>query len=401
LKWLRYYFVVKHISRFVEVVSGMLPDEDAINSILCPYVQPWYDSIADPQKAQEAVLADLTQKYAQTEYGATRKAAEIGSIADYQAFFPIINYSELIPYLAEVRERSFKAFLSEPPQTWVMTRGSTGHSKVLPATQTHLKQIYSCGARALINYAVKNKNYEIFLGVILNLNFPSTVHTMTVEGKEVTYGYSSGTYARLNPMFDRVSLLPRQEEIDKLGSGIGRKDWMQRFDLVYNMAKDQNVTAAMGVTPVILSFARYIKRRYGKLPRDIWKTQALFCTSVPKIQFKYAPILKKYFGDVPIVEMYTATEGVFGQQLDDNPYITPNYDTYLFEAATGRGVKMLHELNRGEWGRLIISSCMLPRYDIGDMVEAAGKNYYRIFGRRNAWTLLEHRLYRAFLGWLI
>jgi hypothetical protein len=33
--------------------------------------------------------------------------------------------------------------------------------------------------------------------------------------------------------------------------------------------------------------------------------------------------LKRYFGDVPIVEMYTATEGVFGQRLDDLPYITP------------------------------------------------------------------------------
>jgi phenylacetate-coenzyme A ligase PaaK-like adenylate-forming protein len=282
-----------------------------------------------------------------------------------------------------------------------MTRGSTGQSKVLPATQTHLKQIYSCGARGLINFAVKKKNYDVFLGVILNLNFPSSVHSMTMDGKEVSYGYSSGTYARLNPMFDRVSLLPRQEDIDKLGSGIGRIDWQQRFELVYEMAKDQNVTATMGVTPVILFFARYIKHKYGRTPADIWKPQALFCTSVRKIQYKYGPILKKYYGDVPIVEMYTATEGVFAQQLDDLPYITPNYDAYLFEVATGRGVNLLHELKRGEWGRLIISSCMLPRYDMGDLIEAAGKNYFRVFGRSSTLTLLEHRLYRAFLGWLL
>ncbi len=379
----------------------MLPDEDPINSILLPYVQPWYDSISNPQKAQEQVLADLVSKYAQTEYGAAHKAAEIRSIEDYQDDFPIINYSKLTPHLIQVKEQNFKAFLPEPPQCWVMTRGSTGSSKVLPATPTHLKQIYSCGARGLINFAVRKKNYEVFLGVILNLNFPSNVHTMNMDGKEVPYGYSSGTYARLNPMFDRVSLLPRQEEIDKLGSGIGRKDWEQRFELVYQMAKDQNVTATMGVTPVILSFARYIKRKYGKTPADIWKPQALFCTSVRKIQFKYGPILKKYYGDVPIVEMYTATEGVFAQQLDDLPYITPNYDAYLFEVATGKGVKLLHELKRGEWGRLIVSSCMLPRYEMGDLIEAAGKVYFRVFGRNNTLTLLEHRLYRAFLGWLL
>ena len=378
----------------------MLP-EDSINSILRPYIQPWYDSIADPKRAQEQVLADLIQKYGDTEYGASCHAAEVKTIADYQANFPMINYSGLAPYLVKVRERSFKAFLYEPPQCWVMTRGSTGNSKVIPATQTHLNQIYSCGARAIINYAVKKKNYDVFLGVILNLNFPSSVHTMTLDGKEVAYGYSSGTYARLNPMFDRVSLLPRQEEIDKLGSGIGRKDWEKRFELVYQQAKDQNVTATMGVTPVILSFARYIKQKYGKKPIDIWKPQALFCTSVRKIQSKYGPILKKYYGDVPIVEMYTATEGVFGQQLDDYPYITPNYDAYLFEVETGHGPKLLHELQRGEWGRLVVSSCMLPRYDIGDLIEAAGKNYYRVFGRNNTLTLLEHRLYRTFLGWLL
>jgi hypothetical protein len=202
-------------------------------------------------------------------------------------------------------------------------------------------------------------------------------------------------------MFDRLSLLPRQEEIDALGSEIRRKDWEKRFEIVYQQALNQDVTATMGVTPVILAFAKYVKRKHGKMPADLWKLQALFCTSVRKIQFKYAPILQRYFGDVPIVEMYTATEGVFAQQLDDLPYITPNYDSYLFEVATGKGVKMLHELKRGEWGRLVISSCMFPRYDIGDFIEAAGKNYYRVFGRQNALTLLEHRLYRMFLGWLI
>ncbi len=379
----------------------MLPDQETINAILGPFIQPWYDSLKNPQKSQDQVLTGLVKKYASTEYGEHHNAEKTSSISDYRRNFPIINYSKLIPIFADVKERSYKTFLPEPPQCWVMTRGSTGKSKVLPATPTHLKQIYDCGARGIINYAIKKQNYNVFLGVILNLNFPSNIHTMNCEGKEIHYGYSSGTYARLNPMFDRVSLLPRQEQIDELGSGIGRKDWEKRFELAYQLAAKENVTAVMGVTPVILSFARYLERVHGKKPKDLWNFQALFCTSVAKIQFKYAPIMKHYFGNAPIVEMYTATEGVFAQQLDDLPYITPNYDAYFFEVATGKGVKMLHELKRGEWGRLIVSSCMFPRYDIGDLIEAAGNNYFRVFGRRNTLTLLEHRLYRAAVGWLI
>jgi hypothetical protein len=379
----------------------MMPNEDAINSILQPIIGPWYESLENPQKAQEQVLFDLLKKYAITDYGKKCGAAEIGEITDYQAKFPKISYQGLLPYLTQVKEGNYKVILPEPAESWVMTRGSTGKSKVLPVTQSHLKQIFTCGARALINYALKQKNFEVFTGDILNLNFPSSVHTMTSDGREVTYGYSSGTYARLNPMFDRVSLIPRQEAIDEVGSGIARTDWEKRFELVYQQALGKNVTATMGVTPVILAFAKYIKRKHGKKPADLWKFQALFCTSVRKIQFKYAKILRKYFGPAPVVEMYTATEGVFAQQLDELPYVTPNYDGYFFEVDTGRGVKMLHELERGEWGSLLISSCMFPRYDIGDMIEAAGKNYFRVFGRRNTWTLLEHRLYRLFLGWLL
>ena len=377
----------------------MMANQDSINNILKPFIQPWYDSLDDPAKAQEKVLVDLLSKYGATEYGKKNQASKLRNIAEYQTNFPIIDYAGLVPYFKQIKEANYLKFLFEPPECWVMTRGSTGKSKVLPATQTHLKQIFNCGARAIINYAIRKKSYDVFLGVILNLNFPSSVQKMTYEGKEVTYGYSSGTYARLNPMFDRVSLLPRQEEIDALGNGIGRNDWEKRFELAYQMAKDQNVTATMGVTPVILAFARYLKNTHGKKPSDIWSPQALFCTSVRKIHYKYGPILKKYFGDVPIVEMYTATEGVFGQQIDDYPYITPNYDSYVFEVATAKGIKMLHELKRGEWGKLIVSSCMLPRYDIGDLIEAAGKNYYRIFGRNNSLTIVEHKLYRAFLGW--
>jgi hypothetical protein len=376
----------------------MLPDETTITNILTPIINPWYESVRNPRKAQEKILSKLLIDYAKTDFGKKYQASKIKDIESYQKSFPVMDYKSLLPFLIKVREGNYRVILAEDPDHWVMTRGSTGNSKVLPATPTHLKQIFSCGARAIINYALRTRNFEVFTGDILNLNFPSTVHDMTVKGKKITFGYSSGTYARLNPMFDRVRLIPRQEKIDALGSGISRKKWEERFDLVYKAAIEKKVTATMGVVPVILAFARYIKRKYGKKPAEIWNFKGLFCTSVPKIQFKYAPIFKKYFGLAPIVEMYTATEGVFGQQLDDLPYITPNYDSYFFEVKTRKEIKMLYDLKRGEWGSLLVSSCMFPRYDIGDLIESAGNNYFRIFGRRKTRTLLEHRLYRLLFG---
>ena len=369
--------------------------------ILEQIVSPWHNALKNPAESQQQVLEKLLRGYAKTDYGKSHGAEEINDGSVFRASFPTINYAGLRPYLDEVKAGNHSVILPEAPLCWVMTRGSTGTSKVLPVTKSHIEQIFWCGARAITNFALRQGSMDVLAGKILNLNFPSTVTTLDAGGQKITYGYSSGTYAKLNPMLNEVSLLPRQEEIDALGSGISRSDWEKRFELVYQSALEQSVVAAIGVTPVITSFASYVQRKHGKLPKELWNFKVLVCTSVKKIHFKYGPVLRKQFGEVPIVEMYSATEGAFAQQLDDLPYVSPNYDAYYFEVETGRGTKMLHELKRGEWGRIIISSCLFPRYDIGDMIEAMGKNYFRVFGRAKTLTILEHRLYRLFFGWLL
>jgi hypothetical protein len=379
-----------------------MAQESEFNSgIFQSILGPWREALSNPASAQKQVLTELLASYRKTAYGEDHHASVTATADEYRRNFPTIDYKGLNPYLGEISKGNFSALLSEPLVCWVMTRGSTGPAKVLPATKTHLEQIFSCGARALINYALRKRDYQLLTGKILNLNFPSNVHSTTLGEHTVNYGYSSGTYARLNPMLNRVSLIPRQEEIDTLGSGISKHDWEKRFELVYQRALEENVTAAMGVTPVILSFARYVSKKHQRAPKDLWRAHALFCTSVRDIPFRYGPVLRKLFGEIPVVEIYSATEGVFAQQLDDLPYVTPNYDKYFFEVETGSEMKMLHDLRRGEWGRLIVSSCMFPRYDIGDLIEAAGKDYFRVFGRRSTRTVMEHRLYRLFFGWLL
>lgn len=373
--------------------------DEGSSGIFRPIIGSWFESLKAPWKYQAEVLSRLVEGYRETGYGLTHNASEVQDVIDYQRNFPVVNYRALHQHLNNISEGNYQSFLSEPLLCWVMTRGSTGPAKVLPATKTHIEQILTCGARALLNHTLRHKDYELLDGKVLNLNFPSNVHTLVVNGRTMTYGYNSGTYAKLIPTLNNISLLPKQEDIDALGPGITKKDWERRFELAYEQTLNENVTATMGVTPVILSFARYINEKHERKPKQIWKLHGLFCTSVPKIQFKYAPVLKKYFGQVPVVEIYSATEGVFAQQLDDLPYVTPNYDTYFFEVETSKGVKMLHELNRGEWGSLIVSSCMLPRYRIGDLIESAGKNYFRIFGRDRASIRLEHRLYQLLFGW--
>ena len=112
--------------------------------------------------------------------------------------------------------------------------------------------------------------------------------------------------------------------------------------------------------------------------------------SVAGINTRYAPALKALYGGAAIREIYGATEGMFGQQMDEKRAWVPNYDLFLFEVQTRSGVKMLHEMKNGETGSLIVSTPVLPRYRIGDIILALKKPYFRCIGREYWWTRLAY-----------
>ena len=364
-------------------------------------LEAWDEGLKDPQAAQKKVLRDLLEGYSKTEYGRNYGASEASTIEEYRKRFPKVTNTDLQPWFERVRTEGHGVFLDEEPITWVMTRGTTGQSKVVPVTPRHLQDLIRCGSRGVLNFAMRNGGIPLLAGGVLNLQFPSNMRVLTHGGKEVVYGFSSGTYAKLNPMMAGLGLVPRQEEIDVLQTDLTPEGWEKRYESIYQKAKERDVVSIIGVAPVQTGFARYVKKKHNIYPRDLWKLKVIYSTSVAKIQQNYAPKLRTMYGDVPVVEMYTATEGAFAQQKDDLPYVSPNYDAYLFEVETRSGVKMLHEMERGEWGRIIISTAMLPRYRQGDLIEAMGKNYFRVFGRDKWSVVLEHRLWKIFVGWAI
>ena len=332
--------------------------------------------------------------YKQTKYGAKHSADKISSTEQFRVSFPIITYEDLKPSITTVMEGDFETLLPEPPIEWAMTRGTTGESKFVPITKTDLAQRVTCGPRALLSYIYRSQSYNTLNGWDLNLNFPSLVGKKPTHTGEITYGYSSGIYAKHNAEEARIKMVPEQDEIDALGGGITSKDWENRFDLTYEKARDKNVTMVIGVIQSMIQFASYLKKWKGIYPKDLWNIDVLVCTSLADIHTKHKLALKGLYGDAAVTELYGATEGLYAQQLDAQPYVVPNYDTYFFEVEAGGRVKMLYELKTGQHGSLIISSCLFPRYKIGDLIRCMGKNYYCIIGRDRRFTLTKHLLSR-------
>ena len=279
-----------------EAIMRLLIMETSAPMPFGDFLRPWYEGLSDPKQAQERTLIELLKAYSRTAYGKERGAGEIKDVEGFRRGFPKMDYGKLTNLLEPVKKGDYQAFLSEPPEAWVMTRGTTGTPKVLPVTNKHLQQVLGFGARALLNLLERNPGMTA--GKMLNLSFPSRVTTIEIGGGELEYGYSSGTYSRLLPTLGDAFLVPNQTEIDGLGPGIGRADWERRFELAYERARDHEMFAAIGVAPVILSFARHVKRVHGKIPGEIWDLEAVIATSVRKIHSRYAPLFSFYYFDL-------------------------------------------------------------------------------------------------------
>ena len=365
-------------------------DAQAMAAMLTAILQPWQDAVNDPARAQQEVLHNLLNMYAQTGYGAQHGAAQIETIGDYRRTFPVATYEDYKPLIQRVMEGETGVLLSEEPVGWAITRGTTsGESKFIPMTPTDLAMRISAG-RAMMNYVLASGRYDLFAGVNLNLNFPSVVGTVRVGEREVEYGYSSGIYVKHVSAFTPIRSAPAQVEIDALGGGKAIRDWEARFELAYEKCKDENVTLVGGVAPTAIRFAQYLRRAHGVYPKELWRTQVVTLGSVPGINTRYRPALTALYGPVAIREIYGTTEGMFGQQRDERRAWVPNYDLFFFEVETRAGVKMLHEMRAGEMGSLIVSTPILSRYKIGDLILAIRPPYFRCIGRDRWWVPLRY-----------
>lgn len=356
-------------------------------------IEPWHNALQDPPKAQETVLQQLLKIYAQTSYGKDHAADKISSLQDYRQKFPVQTYDDFKPVIEKVMAGETSLLLNENPIGWAITRGTTkGENKFIPMTPTDLQMRVMAG-RAVINYAMRSQRFDIFTGVNLNLNFPSHVGTLKVGDKELSYGYSSGIYTKHVSKLTPVRSLPTQDEIDALGGGKTMKDWHARFELAYDKCKHQNVTLVGGVAPTALQFGRYLRRTHQVYPKQLWKTIILTLGSVAGINTRLADPLRALYGDVAIREIYGATEGMFGQQMDEKRAWVPNYDLFFFEIETHQGIKMLHEMRPGEIGSIIVSTPVLPRYKIGDLILAFEPPYFRCIGRDEWLTPIKYAWY--------
>ncbi len=336
------------------------------------FLKSWYNALENPEEAQNNLFSALIERYKKTEYGKSYSAQDIKTLDEFQRKFPIATFSDFGPWLQKVKKGKYNALLVEKPVEWGMTRGTTGPSKIIPYTQAEIEERFMLGPRCLMNYIYKSEDTTILDGHILLFIYPSVAGTESFGDTEQPYGYSSGIYSKHLAEKVGLTLVYPVEDINQFGTQRIDSQSVKRLEYIYQKAHNVNVTAMIGITQLMLLFGKICKKNHGLYPKNIWKNPLLVTSSLPGVHARYNPSLKAMYDYKGLRDIYGATEGFYAQQLDERPYCFPNYDFYLFEVKTRKGVKMLYEMKKGERGSLIISSRLFPRYHIGDIIKCFG-----------------------------
>lgn len=349
----------------------------------------WRWALQDARKVQERVLGDLLFWYDQGRYGHQHGAGRINGWEEFQQAFPVATYQTLLPLWEQVKRGDYRALYGELPVEWAVMSSSDREPRAFPLTKLDLDQRLVCQPRALLGFLSRRRGHDLLQPICLNLGLPSRLGVFkTKGGQEIPCGYSSGIYARHLAERGVVQLVPRQEELDALGLGLSPGDWERRFQLVYEKARDKRVDMVSAPAKTLLAFGRFLRKRHGLRPREVWALQLVACSVPLRRGTRSRRVLKKLYGGVPMAEILETLGGFPAQQMGDRPCLAPNFDLCLLEVETQRGIRLLCDLEKGSSGKLIISSALAPRLSVGLVIKSLGGMAYTIVKReRGPWHL--------------
>lgn len=97
-------------------------------------VRRFRDALKDPERAQQAWLADFLRANAHTAYGRAHGYGEVHSVSDFQRRVPIADYDALSPWVQRIADGERDVLTREPVKMLERTSGTSTAAKLIPYT---------------------------------------------------------------------------------------------------------------------------------------------------------------------------------------------------------------------------------------------------------------------------
>lgn len=352
-----------------------------VSKVFLPRQKELERHISEAETLQGEVLAYLTAKAGDTEYGRRHIFSNIKSYEDFAANVPLNTYEELKADIDRMRHGEESVLWPGVVKWYAKSSGTTNDkSKFIPVSREGLQNLhYQGGKDAVAIYLRNNPKSRIFDGKSLILG-GSHSHNYDLRNSLVG-DLSAILIENISPLANLVRVPKKQTAL--------LSDFEVKRDRIAHETMTKNVTNLSGVPSWMLSVLTRVMELTGKTHlEEVWPNLEMFFHG----GVAFTPYRKQYEQLITsprmhYMETYNASEGFFGLQDDpSDPAMLLMLDYGVFYefipmdefGSDNPTVVPLTGVRTGvNYAMVISTSCGLWRYIIGDTVRFTSRNPYK------------------------
>lgn len=334
-------------------------------------------SFKDPVKAQEKFLMDLIRKNEGTVYGKKHGFSSIRSVRQFQERCPITEYADYEPYIDQILDGKADVLTTSEQVYWGQTSGTSGKPKLIPIVTENFKTVNIAQFILIISYIAEDpRDHSRFLDGKSCFFVANPVLRQARNGMPVGYGTGLFSSMRGGSQFWKKILNPWVYIPVHLNS---IKDLDKRYRMLAKETIGKDFRSFGGVPSIIannlekiLEFSNEFGVKAGKINDIFPEYHVSFTGGVPPKY--YEKKIEAIVGHkVDFREQISATEGVIGIQLQEEPGFTPMVKSNFYEFIPVENPDerlFLGEVKKNEEYFICFSSSNgLYAYNLGDIIK--------------------------------
>ena len=352
-----------------------------VSKVFLPRQKELERHISEAETLQGEVLAYLTAKAGDTEYGRRHIFSNIKSYEDFAANVPLNTYEELKADIDRMRHGEESVLWPGVVKWYAKSSGTTNDkSKFIPVSREGLQNLhYQGGKDAVAMYLRNNPKSRIFDGKSLILGGS---HSHNYDLRDSLVGDLSAI------LIENISPLANLVRVPKKQTAL-LSDFEVKRDRIAHETMTKNVTSLSGVPSWMLSVLTRVMELTGKTHlEEVWPNLEMFFHG----GVAFTPYRKQYEQLITsprmhYMETYNASEGFFGLQDDPSDaamLLMLDYGVFYefipmdeFGSDNPTVVPLTGVKTGVNYAMVISTSCGLWRYIIGDTVRFTSRNPYK------------------------
>lgn len=377
-----------------------------------------------PVRVQKEFLLRLIKNNKNTQYGEKYSFSSISSEKDFRSSLPMVEYSDIEPYIDQIKMGTRNVLTSEPVSLFNMTSGTTARPKYIPLTPQGLNRARGL-MRQWFSHALSNhptlldKGFLSITGAavegccesgipygsasgMINNSLPAlarssmAVPAMVAEIADydvryyvwarMAYAQSISFIATPNPLtlvkIAEIAVGQQEEIIRSIHNGWLSDSFQNKQSCIDAGIPDTLLSRIKPDRARAVFLERMLEKTGRLLPIDCWPDLALIgCWLGGSIGF-HAESLAKYYGSVALRDVgYMASEGCITLPIEDAVpagvlMLRNNYYEFIPESQLDHAapdILIASELAVGNCYKIILTNENgLYRYDINDIVRVDG-----------------------------